>query len=74
MLSPAQRKRLADLDSEWIQVCEERMQYTHDYSRRGIAEWDRLWARYLEIAKERKKLLGEDTNAPVAQELSQAQA
>lgn len=59
MLSPAQKKRLAELERESVSLSFERTKYTFDHSPKGVAEWDRLWARGLEIGEERKKLIGD---------------
>jgi hypothetical protein len=58
MLNAAQKKRLSDLENESINIGFERTQYTFDHTPKGIAEWDRLWARRVQIEKEIEKLKG----------------
>ena len=58
MLSTAQRKRLTELENEALAVSFERVKYTFDHSPNGIAEWDRLWARRIQIDKEIERLKG----------------
>lgn len=59
MLNSEQRKRLDKIEKEWMEVCFARSEFTHDHTPRGIAEWDRLWARSLELEQERNKVIAE---------------
>lgn len=61
MLTPAQRKRLTELENESIQVSFERTRYTFDHSPQGIEKWDQLWARRIQIDKEIERLKGVDS-------------
>lgn len=61
MLNTAQKKRLAEIEKEWVEVSFDRQEWTHDHSPKGCTEWDRLWARSLELEKERNKILAEET-------------
>jgi len=74
MLSPPQRKRLDAIDIEWIEAAMSRMEFTFNDSVWGIAEWNRLWERGIELQKEREKLLREVINVPVAQDSAKVQA
>ena len=73
MLTKEQKARLDKLDTEWVEVALARTEFTFDSSPRGIAEWNRLWARGLEIGEERKKLIG-DKGVQPAQEVVSTQA
>jgi hypothetical protein len=73
VLSPDQQKLLASLEKEMVQVGLERTQYTFDHTKNGIAQWDRLWARKVEIEKQIEKLKGAD-HVSMAAELVQSQA
>jgi hypothetical protein len=61
VLNLAQKKHLAEIEKEWVNVGFARTEFTYDYTPKGIAEWDRLWARSLQLEKERNEILKEET-------------
>lgn len=60
MLSPAQKKRLAELERESVSLSFERTKYTFDHSPKGVAEWDRLWEARIRVAREIEMLKARD--------------
>lgn len=50
------QEQLKRISKELEAVGFERRAYTDDFSKHGIEEWDRLWARQLELLKQYDKL------------------
>lgn len=73
MLTPAQKKKLGEIETEWVAVAIKRTDYTADFSKIGDERWWELWNRSKELEKQREKLLKEaNPNAEVVEEAIQA--
>lgn len=60
MLTPDQKKRLANLERDSVRLTFERTRYTFDHSLNGIAEWGRLWAARMAVDREIEILKARD--------------
>ena len=71
-MTPRQKRRLGAIEAEWVEVSYKRFEC--DMTAVGQKRWEELWARGLELSKQRDKLLKEagdvqpntTTNQPAA--------